>query len=168
MNNTMPLLNTRLLRAYGALSVQVIEVGIAVKIWARGWGLVGAGGGRLSSYAFLLMAIYFLQVAAPEPLPCLQEGGEQDRCFNDDGTAEALTRSLGAGSWQPGMSTPELLSGFFKFYAGDFDWGREVVSVRHGTRQDAGCFAQLRARPDGASLHIEDPFELHRDLADVV
>lgn len=61
-----------------------------------------------------------------------------------------------------------LLPAFFAFYAGEFDWRTEAVSVRLGRR------ARRRARPpqDGsaasgssAGLCVEDPVEPEVDLA---
>jgi len=58
-----------------------------------------------------------------------------------------------------------LLSRFFDFYASDFQWGSEVVSVRLGRRVQVSSpeFYQLQGQAV-RRLHIEDPFLLNRNL----
>ena len=46
---------------------------IFLKWWAKSVGIIGAPFGFLSSYAFTLMIIAFLQNTQPPVLPCLQE-----------------------------------------------------------------------------------------------
>jgi len=177
VNNTRPLVNTRLLKAYGSMHPLVRELGVAVKIWAKDAKLCGAPDGHLSSYAFVLMAIYYLQVAATTLIPCLQEGGARDSAFAQDEDASARVEEAKAG-WEISATLEILLAGFFAFYAGfpgpvadvaPFDWGKEVVSIRLGRREnsDSAEFEQLKGRND-PRLHIEDPFERGRNLCDVV
>ena len=52
------------LGVYSQLSAMVRMFVVAVKLWAKAEGLIGAPRGRLSSYAFVLVALYFLQVDA--------------------------------------------------------------------------------------------------------
>jgi DNA polymerase sigma len=46
---------------------------VFLKWWAKSVGIIGAPFGFLSSYAFTLMIIAFLQNTQPPVLPCLQE-----------------------------------------------------------------------------------------------
>eukprot|EP00401_Gymnodinium_catenatum_P005267 CAMPEP_0117464348 /NCGR_PEP_ID=MMETSP0784-20121206/4053_1 /TAXON_ID=39447 /ORGANISM="" /LENGTH=524 /DNA_ID=CAMNT_0005258201 /DNA_START=82 /DNA_END=1656 /DNA_ORIENTATION=+ len=166
VNNVAPLPNTRLLRAYAAMGSCVADLGVAVKLWAKGCGLCGAASGHLSAYALLLMTIYFLQVASPNRIPCLQRGGENDHAFDDDESAAALAQAAGCCF---DASLAVLLCAFFDFYSSDFAWGTEVVSVRLGRREDvnSGEFILLPGREDDR-LSVEDPFELSRNLRDVL
>ncbi|CAK0798338.1 unnamed protein product, partial [Prorocentrum cordatum] len=84
VHNTLPLCNTRLLKGYASFGSHVVELGLAVKLWARGHKLCGADIGHLSSYSLLLMVIYFLQVRQPRLLPSLQRAAADDRAFGSD------------------------------------------------------------------------------------
>jgi hypothetical protein len=181
VNNTRPLKNTRLLRSYASLDEEVAVLVVAVKHWAKERSLCGAANGHLSSYAFSLMVIYFLQVTDMGQMPCLQARGEEDKAFEDDATAEKLARgAASAWSLRKSMSFEMWLSAFFAFYAGTpgpyleesqppFNWGEEVVSVRLGRRLSSSSseFRDLKGRQE-AKLHIEDPFERSRNLRDVM
>lgn len=172
-NNTAALRNTRLLAAYANLGAEVQGLGVAVKLWARENNLCGAGCHRLSSYALLLMVIYFLQVSGPDPVPCLQRSGawnklaehSEDLDLSPNTAAEFGKSQL----WSSSVGVAVLLCGFFHFYAETFRWGHEVVSVRIGQRLDASAreFAALSWSED-FRLHIEDPFDLPRNLRDVL
>jgi hypothetical protein len=61
-----------------------------------------------------------------------------------------------------------LLRGFFSFYATEFSWGNEVVSIRLGQRVsiDTHHFDSLargKLNPNHA-IHIEDPLDTYRNL----
>lgn len=161
VNNTQPLLNTRLLKAYASLEKRVAQLGVVVKLWAKINSICGAKEGHLSSYAFILMSIYFLQVSDAK-LPCLQQGGALDNVFEDDDTAAIRASEEKAGGWTLDEDLPlsTLVCKFFAFYAREFRWGFEVVSVRLGRRPFVSC--------RDARLHIEDPFVRSRDLCDVL
>lgn len=178
VNNIRPLLNTRLLKAYSTLDKRVAQLGKVVKFWAKCTGNCGAREGHLSSYAFILMSIYFLQVSDVK-LPCLQQGGPLDDIFQIDNTAASLSTDqktlmrtlMGTAGWtlDEDLSLSNLLCKFFDFYAHDFKWGFELVSVRLGCRSKADAEAfELRRNRGKAHLHIEDPFERKRNLADVL
>lgn len=159
VNNTGPLPNTRLLRAYAASDKRVAALGVAVKLWAKAAFLCGAPSGHLSPYALVMMVIYFLQIVVG--LPCLQVRG--DACFEDEDGAEA---ALSGGTIE--RSLAQLFGGFFAFYASGFRWGTEVVSVRLGSRRNKSDaeFSSLKKSRE-RRLHIEDPFDRGRNLSDV-
>lgn len=56
-------------------------------------------------------------------------------------------------------SAATLLRGFFNFYAKEFDWNGEVLSVRLGERHkiDSERFRNLWGKRK--SFHVEDPIE---------
>jgi len=174
VNNTQPLLNTHLLKAYASLHPIVSRLGIAVKLWAKENGVCGARHGHLSPYSFVLMVIYYLQVYCTPRMPSLQRGGANDYFFkSEDSSLDMVHELLRAGSgWAPneGLTLDLLYIGFFVFYSRMFRWGTEVVSVRMGTRlstEHTVAGWQFRSR-DCSRLHIEDPFELGRNLRDVL
>ncbi|CAJ1348828.1 unnamed protein product [Effrenium voratum] len=182
VNNFKALANSFLLAAYAQLDPMIPEFGTAVKLWAKANQICGAPVGNLSSYAFILMAIYFLQVASGDEVPCLQKGLE-----NED-LETALKERLGQDdvkSWRPSGAQKSRglwnhLAAFFAFYSNSygptnryepFRWGEEVVSVRLGRRSraltvDSEEFGALSRRQKGA-LHIEDPVDRSRNLRDV-
>jgi DNA polymerase sigma len=176
INNTAPLLNTRLLRAVASLDKRVVELVVAIKMWTKQKKLCGAVDGHLCSYAFALMVIYFLQVAKSISMPSLQSGANDDS-FRDDDSADRVASIVRDRDWK--IETPLflLVCGFFAFYAGlpgpgdelPFEWGSEVVSVRHGRRLTSSdkVFSELRGLQE-ERLHIEDPFEHSRNLRDVM
>lgn len=171
--------NTRLLEAYGRIDVRMKAMAYIVKHWAKQRKLNEPYRGTLSSYAWVLLVINFLQQRSPPILPCLQqyreagtEGGEIPvlivrgyNCYfypHVDSLREfgkANTETLG-----------ELLVSFFEQYAQRFDYPSSVVSVRVG-----GCLTKAEKnweRPrnlrDNHWFSIEDPFEITHDLGRVV
>lgn len=158
--NTEPLRNTQLLRAYARLDpggTSVHDLGMLVKLWAQAEEVCGGATGNLSSYSFVLMAVFFLQVEPIVNMPCLPthhfHGGDQ------------IPPDAIRGNWRCSLPASWLLQRFFSFYAWEFGWGTEVVSVRYGRRGGAHHqnFSQLRGRFEGR-LHIEDPFLIERNL----
>ena len=80
-------------------------------------------------------------------------------------------------AWSADAEAELSFEGFVRFYAVEYSWGRECVSVRNGTRLDLENYPELRKlRPRKGvsaeewqqSIRIEDPFERSRDLADVL
>jgi len=120
----------------------------------------GANHRNLSSYAFTLMVLYFLQVDEPG-MPCLPTDA-----FCDGGRGEDDERvRLMLCSWRCSRTLPEMMARFFRFFSVYFIWGLEVVSVRLGFRSHVydPYVHQLQHRASGR-LHVEDPFVLERNL----
>ncbi|KAK9454446.1 hypothetical protein V1511DRAFT_511801 [Dipodascopsis uninucleata] len=165
VNNTLALENTRMIKAYVQIDSRVRPLAMTVKHWAKQRILNdAAGGGTLSSYSWICLIINFLQTRKPPILPVLHQIGEQKEvivngvniAFCDDlekvrGFGDANEESLGA-----------LLFAFFKWYAFDFDYERQVVSVRHGrtlSKTEKGWHLMQNNR-----LCIEEPFVTSRNL----
>lgn len=157
VNNTEPLLNTKLLRSYSKLDPIVRDLVVVIKLWAKHEGVCGAAVKYLSSYSLTLMVIYFLQVHPSTYMPCLPTSS-----FAGD----LSSRGSVSGKWSCAQSISTLVYNFFTFFAAEFKWGDEVVSVRVGKRipASAGIYGQLRGRIRCPRLHIEDPFLVHRNL----
>jgi DNA polymerase sigma len=155
--NAEPFRNTQLMQAYAKLQRKVYKLVILVKLWAKGECVVGADSGHLSSYALILMVLYYLQVDDHIQMPCLPV---------DSFDGSASSPDFPEISWSCPMPLSTLLYGFFNFYASKYAWGQEIVSVRMGKRLnvDHPCYAQLNWRYVSNQLHIEDPFLLHRNL----
>nr|KJB41162.1 hypothetical protein B456_007G093300 [Gossypium raimondii] len=72
VNNVLAVVNTRLLRDYAKIDVRLRQLAFIVKHWAKSRGVNATYQGTLSSYAYVLMCIHFLQQRRPAILPCLQ------------------------------------------------------------------------------------------------
>ncbi len=86
VENPLALRNTQLLHMYSRVDPRVRALAYIVKHWARCRKINNASGGTLSSYAYILMVLHFLQTRHPTPIvPNLQllppdwNGQETDR-----------------------------------------------------------------------------------------
>ncbi|CAF5190740.1 unnamed protein product, partial [Rotaria magnacalcarata] len=68
LNNILPLENTRLLKTYSNIDPRVRELGVMVKYFAKKFNIGDASHGTLSSYAYTIMVIHFLQQIQPPVL----------------------------------------------------------------------------------------------------
>jgi hypothetical protein len=165
-HNPKPLLNTCLLKAYSEVDTRIKDLGLAVKVWSKRAGVCDATKKNLSSYAFSLLVIYFLQVHSEVSLPVLPA-----EAFEENGKPRNADEyiMLANRAWRCDLSLPELMVRFFAFYSsqepGSFDWGSEVASIRLGRRRDSQdpLFAKLRGTHT-RRLHVEDPYELQRNM----
>ncbi|KAM6229834.1 poly(A) RNA polymerase GLD2 isoform 2-T2 [Porphyrio hochstetteri] len=156
VNNTVGIRNTFLLRTYAQIENRVRPLVLAVKEWASYHEINDASRGTLNSYSLVLMVLHYLQTL-PEPiLPSLQK--TYPECFHP---AMQLHLVHQAPSSIPhylsknGSSLGDLLIGFFKYYATEFDWRHQMISVRE---------AKAIPRPDGAEwrnkfICVEEPFD---------
>ncbi|XP_044503320.1 UTP:RNA uridylyltransferase 1-like isoform X2 [Mangifera indica] len=72
INNLLAVVNTKLLQDYAQIDVRLRQLAFIVKHWAKSRGVNETYHGTLSSYAYVLMCIHFLQQRRPAILPCLQ------------------------------------------------------------------------------------------------
>mmetsp|Transcript_4568 Transcript_4568/g.11037 ORF Transcript_4568/g.11037 Transcript_4568/m.11037 type:complete len:535 (+) Transcript_4568:78-1682(+) len=161
VNNRQAIDNTKLLKAYAEIDERVRDLTLLVKHWAKSAGVCGASEGNLSSYTFTIMVIYFMQVHRDVLLPFLPPRAE-----NLDLAVRHIQEGKMMRCQKPVL---ELLKLFFEFYHMTFAWGYEVVCIRFGKRMDVrspsvnGLLAALRGIQI-ARIHVEDPFELERNL----
>ena len=64
--------NTRMLRLYSLIDIRVRILGYMVKLFAKICDIGDASRGSLSSYAYILMLIHYLQRCSPPVIPILQ------------------------------------------------------------------------------------------------
>ncbi|CAE7382947.1 Tut4 [Symbiodinium natans] len=156
-NNPLPLQNTRLLAAYAGLDDRVRDLGRLVKMMGRSMRLQGAHHNYLSSYAWILMVLFYLQRAHGMPVLCV------DDVVHEEGKAGKLAVESARREWdwwiKSTVTVPDLLQGFFHFYSQVFRYGRDVVAI--GGFKDIG-----RLTRDGMHLDIQDPIQLERNLAE--
>lgn len=171
INNVLALTNTKLLRDYAQIDVRLRQMAFIVKHWAKLRGVNETYQGTLSSYAYVLMCIHFLQLRKPAILPCLQEmeatyeekvGDVQCAYFD---RVECLI-DFGA---QNKESIAYLLWAFFDYWAYRHDYANAVISVRTGAIISKRFKDWTRrVGNDRHLICIEDPFEINHDLGRVV
>lgn len=166
MYNKCALYNSKLVKAYCELDERFPLLFKLVKKIVKNCCIGDASRGSLSSYAWSLLCIHFLQHTDPPILPVLQELPK-----NQD-YPEILIN--GCNVWFYGLTEDidhrlleshndsnlmHLLKQFFIYYS-NFDFDMNVVSVRKFDMID-------RFEKDwmDSIMCIEDPFELHYNLA---
>ncbi|NWY46225.1 GLD2 polymerase, partial [Sylvia atricapilla] len=122
VNNMIGIRNTFLLRTYAFIENRVRPLVLVIKNWARFHEINDASRGTLSSYSLALMVVHYLQSKY-----FLHE------CF--DPTMQLNLVHLAPCTIPPyisknGSSLGDLLIGFFKYYATEFDWSHQIISVR--------------------------------------
>ncbi|XP_056234383.1 terminal uridylyltransferase 4 [Seriola aureovittata] len=165
--NTLAQHNTRMLATYAALDPRVQFLGYTMKVFAKRCDIGDASRGSLSSYAYILMVLYFLQQRQPPVIPVLQEifDGKTvpqrmvdgwNAFFFDD--LEDLRRRL--SELQPNMeSVGELWLGLLRFYTEEFDFKEHVISIRQRKR-----LTTFEKQWTSKCIAIEDPFDLNHNL----
>ncbi|CAF0920940.1 unnamed protein product [Didymodactylos carnosus] len=164
--------NTRLLNTYTLIDPRVAQLGYMLKFLAKKCEIGDASRGTLSSYAYIIMVIHFLQQTTPPVLPVLQL-----LCKNDNAKSSDTYKKCGKWNvyfyedmenlskvWKDRsenlLSVGALWIEFLRYYTETFNYEEHIVSIRKSeplTRWDKGWF-----RP---TLAVEDPFELSHNLA---
>nr|XP_009934506.1 PREDICTED: poly(A) RNA polymerase GLD2 isoform X2 [Opisthocomus hoazin] len=156
VNNVVGIRNTFLLRTYAYIENRVRPLVLVVKKWARFHDINDASRGTLSSYSLVLMVLHYLQTL-PEPiLPSLQKNYPES--FDPTMQLHLVHQSpctIPPYLSKNGSSLGDLLIGFFKYYATEFDWSHQMISVRE---------AKAIPRPDGIEwrnkyICVEEPFD---------
>ena len=160
--------NTKMLRTYSSIDSRVKILGYVVKEFAKKCDIGDASRGSLSSYAYILMLIYYMQQVQPPVIPVLQELFDHsvkkpvkivdgwDAWFYAD--LQNLQHAW-PGLGQNKMSVSELWLGFLDFYSSGFDYARNVVSIR--MKKPLTKFEKMWNSP---CIAIEDPFDLSHNL----
>eukprot|EP00898_Chlorokybus_atmophyticus_P004171 jgi/Chlat1/4755/Chrsp308S04724 len=171
VNNLLAVANTRLLYTYASLDPRLKQLALIVKHWAKRRQINETYRGTLSSYAYVLMCIYFLQTRQPPVLPCLQAmeatcqgeaNGVPYKYFDQVDQLKDFghrnTETLGT-----------LLVEFYRYWAREHDYNNHVISVRTGgpIRKEDKNWTK-RVGVDRHLICIEDPFDTTHDLGRVV
>ncbi|KAI0458084.1 hypothetical protein F5B21DRAFT_39355 [Xylaria acuta] len=165
VNNTLALENTRMIKTYVHIDERVRPLAMIIKYWTRQRILNDAAfGGTLSSYTWICMIIAFLQLRQPPILPALHQRPHQ-KLPRQDGEiasfADDVDKLRGFGEKNE-SSLGELLFEFFRFFAYEFDYSSNVLSVRLGkliTKHDKKWHLALNNQ-----LCVEEPFNINRNL----
>nr|XP_014266867.1 terminal uridylyltransferase 4 isoform X2 [Maylandia zebra] len=165
--NTLAQHNTRMLATYAALDPRVQFLGYTMKVFAKRCDIGDASRGSLSSYAYILMVLYFLQQRQPPVIPVLQEifdGNTVPQRLVDGWNAfffddlEDLRRHH-LENQQNTESVGELWLGLLRFYTEEFDFKEHVISIRQRKR-----LTTFEKQWTSKCIAIEDPFDLNHNL----
>lgn len=165
VNNTLALENTRMIKTYIHIDDRVRPLAMIIKYWTRKRILNDAAyGGTLSSYTWICMIIAFLQLRHPPVLPALHQRPHQ-KLPRQDGEIVAFADDVDKlhGFGDKNKSTlGELLFEFFRFFAYEFDYSVNALSVRLGkliTKNEKNWHLALNNQ-----LCVEEPFNTGRNL----
>ncbi|XP_056232082.1 terminal uridylyltransferase 7 [Seriola aureovittata] len=165
--NTLALHNTHLLASYAAIDRRVKILCYVMKVFAKMCDIGDASRGSLSSYAYTLMVLFFLQQRNPPIIPVLQEiydgkkkpevlvDGWNVYFFDDLKTLPSRWPEFGKNTETVG----ELWLGLLRFYTEDFDFREHVVCIRQQCR-----LTTFNKQWTSKYIVIEDPFDLNHNL----
>uniref|UniRef100_A0A8C7X1U5 CCHC-type domain-containing protein n=1 Tax=Oryzias sinensis TaxID=183150 RepID=A0A8C7X1U5_9TELE len=165
--NTLALHNTHLLASYAAIDRRVKVLCYVMKVFAKMCDIGDASRGSLSSYAYTLMVLFFLQQRNPPVIPVLQEiyfGKHKPEVLVDGWNVYFFDdlKTLPSHWPQHGKNTEsigELWLGLLRFYTEDFDFKEHVVSIRQRAR-----LTTFSKQWTSKYIVIEDPFDLNHNL----
>ncbi|XP_030641823.1 terminal uridylyltransferase 4 [Chanos chanos] len=165
--NTLAQHNTRMLATYAAIDPRVQYLGYTMKVFAKRCDIGDASRGSLSSYAYILMVLYFLQQRQPPVIPVLQEIFDGKtvpqrmvdgwNAFFFDDLDELRRRS--PELCQNHETVGELWLGLLRFYTEEFDFKEHVISIRQRKR-----LTTFEKQWTSKCIAIEDPFDLNHNL----
>ncbi|EEC08801.1 zinc finger protein, putative [Ixodes scapularis] len=164
--NTLAQHNTRLLKVYSDIDKRVRVLGYTLKHFAKTCDIGDASRGSLSSYAYILMVLYYLQHKR-ESLKAQLDFVSSARlrsCRDLKNIFSVMTRiCLQQSVWsefgQNNESVGELWLGLLRFYTEVFDFRADVVCIRQRKR-----ITRLQKSWTSRCIAIEDPFELDHNL----
>ncbi|GLT51890.1 hypothetical protein SLA2020_252650 [Shorea laevis] len=171
INNVLAVVNTKLLRDYAEIDERLRQLAFIVKHWAKSRGVNETYQGTLSSYAYVLMCIHFLQQRRPAILPCLQEMEATYSVTVDDVECaffDQVEKLRNFGSYNK-ETIAQLVWAFFSYWAYGHNYASSVISVRTGSiisKHEKDW--TRRVGNDRHLICIEDPFETSHDLGRVV
>ncbi|XP_053180647.1 terminal uridylyltransferase 7 [Scomber japonicus] len=165
--NTLALHNTHLLASYAAIDRRVKILCYVMKVFAKMCDIGDASRGSLSSYAYTLMVLFFLQQRDPPVIPVLQEiydGKKKPEVLVDGWNVYFFDdlKSLPSRWPHSGENTEtvgQLWLGLLRFYTEDFDFREHVVCIRQHAR-----LTTFNKQWTSKYIVIEDPFDLNHNL----
>ncbi|KAG8130707.1 hypothetical protein E2320_017332 [Naja naja] len=136
--NTLALHNTRLLSCYATIDPRVKYLCYTMKVFTKMCNIGDASRGSLSSYAYTLMVLYFLQQRSPPVIPVLQEICKEPKkpeilvdgwnvyFFDRINELSDVWSDFGKNK----ESIGELWLGLLRFYTEEFDFKEHVICIR--------------------------------------
>mmetsp|Transcript_1092 Transcript_1092/g.3399 ORF Transcript_1092/g.3399 Transcript_1092/m.3399 type:complete len:437 (-) Transcript_1092:1187-2497(-) len=159
------IVNSFLLKAYSELQPKFRDLTLLIKLWAKRRRVGDASKGYLSSYAWTLLVLFYLQSTSAIPVidvvPALRLLSSSQLTLQQRENLLWLMRYFKAHATEvrpvsTKSGVAELLDGFFDYYARQSTLGTSVVSTRKGRvlkTEETRCYNPLRP----AFLHVEDP-----------
>ncbi|KAK9729777.1 hypothetical protein K7432_000022 [Basidiobolus ranarum] len=190
VNNILGVHNSQMIKAYLSIDDRVKKLIILIKHWAKRRGINSSNSGTYSSYCYVLMTIFFLQNLEEPILPSLQQISQE---LNEERNIVSILVNQRNKRHKSKTNSPKvihadvtyfkdlgLLSLHFKksfdlthpsalelfhqfciFYTRDIDTSKSVASIRTGKLEPM----KKTWKNHGYLLHIEDPFDLERNVA---
>eukprot|EP01023_Acetabularia_acetabulum_P062597 TRINITY_DN7723_c0_g1_i8.p1 TRINITY_DN7723_c0_g1~~TRINITY_DN7723_c0_g1_i8.p1 ORF type:complete len:755 (+),score=99.88 TRINITY_DN7723_c0_g1_i8:215-2479(+) len=167
VNNLLPVHNTNLINAYCEMDPQIRDLIYIVKQWAKSRKLNSTRDNTLSSYAYAVLVIHFMQKT--RGVPNLQERADENLELYQDWNVY-YRKDVGRINRrdEDNVLLGKLVEYFFKYYSHflRFQARSWIISVRCG-----GWIHRQEKLWGGDKRHlfsIEDPFEEDHDLGDVI
>ncbi|XP_069084349.1 terminal uridylyltransferase 7 isoform X2 [Pleurodeles waltl] len=165
--NTLALHNTRLLAAYAAFDPRVKYLCYIMKVFTKMCDIGDASRGSLSSYAYTLMVLYFLQQRDPPVIPVLQEiytGPRKPEIMVEGWNVHFFDKLDELSSCWPNYgknkeSVGELWLALLRFYTEEFDFKEHVICIRRKS-----LLTTFKKQWTSKYIVIEDPFDLNHNL----
>ncbi|XP_078574912.1 terminal uridylyltransferase 7-like isoform X2 [Branchiostoma floridae x Branchiostoma japonicum] len=165
--NILAQYNTRMLNMYAAMDERVRILGYTVKRFAKICEIGDASRGSLSSYAYILMLLYFLQQRKPAVIPVLQE------LHDGQPKPEKMVDGWNAWFYDDLQSLPQkwphlgenketvgaLWIGLLRFYTEEFNFREHVICIRQ-----SAILTRFEKMWTSKCIAIEDPFDLNHNL----
>ncbi|KAM6187793.1 terminal uridylyltransferase 7 isoform 2-T2 [Sarcoramphus papa] len=165
--NTLALHNTRLLSSYAAIDPRVKYLCYTMKVFTKICDIGDASRGSLSSYAYTLMVLYFLQQRNPPVIPVLQEIYKEPKkpeilvdgwnvyFFDKIEELSVVWPDCGKNT----ESVGQLWLGLLRFYTEEFDFKEHVICIRR-----KNLLTTFKKQWTSKYIVIEDPFDLNHNL----
>nr|UUA79863.1 Cid1/3 [Paramecium bursaria] len=172
INNLLGVINTKLLYNYSQLHPSIQQGGVLIKVWAKKWDLIQKN--KFSSYALILMWIYFLQ--QKHNLPNLQDSMYQEGLDQESFKLKYKRKVFKSNTQHPetfvvntfflddkqkqqqlmkneldNIQLKDLLIQFWEFY-GEYHMNDSIISIHSRLQKKRQHLFQ-----------IDDPFDLLHD-----
>lgn len=170
VNAVSPLHNAALLTECGQMEPRARELILLVKRWAKDRGICHAAKGHLSPYSWALLSIFFLQAGVDDNGSLLPPVAEFKMASGLMGKTNAEQKPAWSSPEGSNKSIGTLFKEFIHFYAKEFDWRKEAISVRVGQRQtpEVSLPLHILENTDGSTQvapSIEDPFDVSKNMS---
>ncbi|GFY41759.1 speckle targeted PIP5K1A-regulated poly(A) polymerase [Trichonephila inaurata madagascariensis] len=161
-DHRLALYNTKLLRFLVSIDPRVQPLMITLRFWAKYLNLISIG--RLSSYCFTLLVIFFLQNIENPILPSVNFLMKDTKSVIVDGREVGFTCDLSkVPKTKNNKREDELLEEFFSFYW-SFNFLRDVICIRTGKAQPIKDFIESNDEIEQKFLIrdicVQDPFDV--------
>ena len=182
INNSLALHNTELLSSYARLDPAVKDAILAVKYWAIQRNIANAYQGTISSYSWSLLSLQHLQVMESIKLPNLQSSENREFVTIDNHEYD-ITINKEVEVNEINVDIGQIFAEFIFYYGIEFDWSKQVVSIRNGMPLERSEKGWVYRKPSASTTHhsddkklrmglyhlpIEDPLDMDIDLGRVL